>query len=312
MTRHTFAALGDSQTDDQNGWGIDGHRTWVPVLRELLVKQGANVRGRSFGVSGDTTTGALARVDDLVFYDTPDLAILYIGVNDPGNSISQVTTQANLQAMLKALKYGAAGTGLGTGVSVAGQANLPATGELGQRYVVLADTSSTGGAAAWHSSQAATITGAVASSGQAVWEFRRNLAGETGWGRVAIATTTPTAVKRIAVVSTNYLDYSTGGDTPSTPYATYTPVRAAQQAAVSAENVPIGGVASVIYVDLYALQRSRIVAGTDPDASTAGFNAATSWHVADTNQHHNAYGHSLVAEAVLEALPSAWVTALSA
>lgn len=308
--KHTLAALGDSQTDDQAGWGVDGFRTWVPVLADLLNRQGCKVRGRSFGISGDTTTQALARVDDLLFYDTPDLALIYAGVNDPGASITQAGTQANLQAQIKALKHGAKGSGLGTGVTVADQTALPATGELGQRYVVLSDASSTGGAAAWHTSQAATITGAGGSA-QTVWEYRYPLTGEAGWGRVATASTAPTAVKRVAVVSTNYLNWTTGGDTTGTPYATYATVRAAQQAAVTAENVAVGGVASVIYVDLYGFQRARILAGTDPNFAGGTYVQATSWHVADSNQHHNAYGHLLVAQSVLAALPAAWVTALA-
>lgn len=305
---HTIAASGDSQTDDQAGWGVDGFRTWLPVLADSLNRDGADVRGRSFGVGGDTTVQMLARVDDLLFYDVPALALAYGGVNDPGASITQAATQANLQAQIKALKHGAVGAGMGGGSTVADQNALPASGEMGQRYVVLNDTSTTGGAAAWHPTHAVTITGTQA--GQTVWEHRYPLAGATGWGRVATAATAPTVVPRIAVVSTNYLNFTTGGDTTSIPYASYAAVRAAQQAAVTAENVAVGGQPTVVYVDLYGFQRARIVAGTDPAFTGGTYDQARSWHVADSNQHHNAYGHMLVAQAVQAALPTSWLAAL--
>lgn len=311
MSKKTITVIGDSQTAYDPGWGVDGFRTWAPRLASGLRRDGyTNTQARAFGVGGDTTTQMLARVDTMQFYDTPTIGGIYGGVNDPGASISQATTQANIQAMIKSLKYGAIGDGLGGGVTVAGQANLPATGEMGQRYVVLSDTSTTGGAAAWLTSHAATITGTQA--GQTVWEHRYPLAGEAGWGRVALATTAPTKCQRIFVVSTNYLNYTTGGDTLVTPAATNATVRAAQQAAVTAENVAVGGVASVVYVDLYNFQKSRIQAGTDPDFSATAYVQATSWHVADTNQHHDTYGHLLVAQAVKAAFPAEWLTALAA
>lgn len=266
------------------------------------------VTARAFGNSGETSAQMLARIDSLLYHDTPAVAGIFGFPNDPTNSISQATTQANLQAMIKALKHGAIGAGYGNGATIASQTNLPATGEMGQRYVVLADTSTSGGVTGWHASHAATITGSLSGSPQAVWEYRYPLAGEAGWGRVATAATAPTVVPRIFVVGQGYLNWSTGGDTPTTPYATYTGIRAAAAAAVTAETTG-GAAGSVVFIDLYAYQKARITATTDPDASTAGFSAATSWHVADADIHHNAYGHLLVARAVAENLLSQWIAA---
>lgn len=315
MSRKTIAWGGDSQSDFSVAYGVAAWATCGPRLATNLNREGYATRTRAFGKAGDTTTQLLARADALFFYDTPTVGVLYIGVNDPGASITQAQTQANIQALIKVLKHRAIGDGLGGGSSVAGQANLPSTGEPGQRYVVLADTSTTGGAAAQNSAQAATITGSVNpdSNGQkqTVWEYRHPLAGEAGWGRVATAATAPTAVKKIIVVSTNYLNFTSGGDTPTTPYATYAPVRAAQQAAVAAENVnDTSGVATVVYADLYTLMKSRIAAGTDPDFSSVTYDQTRSWHYTSNNQHHSAYGHSLVAQAARAAMPNAWLPAL--
>jgi hypothetical protein len=308
MTTATLAAIGDSQTDYAAGFGNRPTRNWTQVLGTLLTAAGQPAQVRGYGISGDTSTGVLGRADVLQMHETPNVALIHIGVNDPGNSITQATTQANIQAVIKSLKYGAvgAGAGLGTGVSVAGQANLPANGLPGQRYVVLTDTSTTGGMAAWATGQAATITGTVSGSGQAVWEYRYPLAGEYGWGRVATATTAPTNCKRIVVVSTNYLNWTTGGDTLATPYASYVNVRAAQQAAVTAENVTVAGKPSVIYSDVYNFLRSRIVAGTDPDFSAVAYDQTRSWHYVLNNQHKSAYGHALDAQKLSSDILAAW------
>lgn len=303
--RITLAAIGDSQTDTDAAYGVPGYLCWPALLATGLKAEGIPARARNFGVSGDTTTQMLARFSSMFRYDTPDIGIIYGGVNDPGASITSGTTQSNLQAMCAALKHGAKGNGIASGSTVAGQATLPGDGEIGQRYVVLSDTSTTGGAVAWHPSHATTITGTNA--GVTVWEHRYPLAGEMGWGRVAISTTAPTAVKKIIVISTNYLNWTTGGDTLSTPYATYAPLRTAAQAAVTAENVTVGGVASVVYADLYNLQKSRIQAGTDPNFASVSYDQTKSWHIFVNNQHHSAYGHLLVAQAARGVIPSAWL-----
>jgi hypothetical protein len=241
-------------------------------------------------------------------FEIPDIALIHIGVNDPGNSITQATTQANIQAIIKSLKYGVngAGAGLGSGVSVAAPSNLPVNGAPGQRYIVLSDNSTTGGVGAKAAGQTPTITGTVSGSGQSVWEYRYPLSGEYGWGRIAVAGTPPTHCKNIVVVSPNYLNFTTGGDTLSTPYATYANIRTAQQAAVSAENVVVAGKPSVIYSDVYSFLRSRIVAGIDPDFSSVAYDQNRSWHYTQNNQHKSAYGHALDAEKISVDILSAW------
>lgn len=292
----TVVCFGDSQTDSDAGYGVHGFETWPAVLQESLKAAGVNARCRSFGVSGDTSAQMLARVQDAFVYGRPDCAVLYIGVNDSSG------TQANIQAAIKALKHRAIGDEYGSGPTVAGQASLPATGRLGQRYVVLSDTSSTGGMAAVDPRHHATITGAGGSA-QTVWEYRYSAAGELGWGRVATAATAPLTdvdgaplgVKYIVVVSTNYLNFTAGGDTPSTPYAANATIRTAQQAAVTAET---GNGTTVTYADLYAAQKALITGSSVPDFSAVAYDQTKSWHYKQDNQHHNAFGHSLVAATV--------------
>lgn len=296
----TLAALGDSQTQPW-GWGALPWQTWVPSVARNF---GASWRGRAFGVGGDTTTQILARSGIIHRYETPDMVAIYAGVNDPGASISQATTQNNLEALILVAKHGVKGDGEALTTVVADQTALPASGEPGQRYVVLSDTSTTGGMVkVANTTQAATITGTA--TGPTVWECRYSRAGELGWGRIAVRATAPTVCNKIVVVTANYLNYTTGGDTLTTPFATYAPVRQAQADAVTQQNVTVGGLPSVVLANLYAYQRARIVAGTDPDFSAVAYDQARSWHATQNNQHHNQYGHALVAECVTAAVVAA-------
>lgn len=309
----TLVALGDSQTDFGAGFGVRPSETHTYKTAQLL---GSKWLGRGFGVSGNKTLDLLARLDVALMYDIPTIAIAAIGVNDPG-TYTQAQTQANIQAMTMALKHGAMGPGAGLGgpVYVADVASLPATGVAGQRYVVLSDTDTTGGVAAWHSTHKANVTGSVAADGngqkQAVWEFRYPQAGARGWGRVAITGSVPTVVKKIMVTAPPYRNFTTGGDTPSTALALNVAIRAAQSAAVAAENVVISGEASVVYCDLYAFLRARIVAGTDLDFSTVSYDQTKSWHYTLNDQHYSAYGHLLQAQKQAADIQTAWPSLFS-
>lgn len=106
-------------------------------------------------------------------------------------------------------------------------------------------------------------------------------------------------VERILVVTAQFLNYSTNGDfdTSNNPKdettAYYSKVISAQKAAALSKNVPV--------CDLFNFLRNRIVSGKDERKSA-------SWHVDGTDQHFNAYGCELVAQAVYEKLDSlGWV-----
>lgn len=310
---NTLTSLGDSQTDFGAGFGVRPSETHASKTAQLL---GSEWLGRGFGVSGNKTPDLLTRLDVALMYDIPTIANLAIGVNDPG-TYTQSQTQTNIQAMIMALKHGAMGIGAGLGgpVTVADVASLPATGAAGQRYVVLSDTDTTGGAAAWHTTHKANVTGSVTADGngqkQAVWEFRYPLAGARGWGRVAVTGSIPTVVKKIMVTAPPYRNFTTGGDTPSTALAINVAIRAAQSAAVAAENVAVSGEPSVIYCDLHAFMRARIVAGTDPDFSAVAWDQTRAWHYTTNDQHYNAYGHLLQAQKQAADIQAAWPSLFS-
>lgn len=217
------------------------------------------------------------------------------GTTAPNN----IDTQAHIQAMIKALKFGAYGTTIGTGCGsvVQDQTCLPATGVLGSRFVVMNDTSSTGGVASNMASQATTITGG-GNNTQTVWEWRQNASGESGWGRVANVASAPTFCKKIIVIGNHYNNFSSGGDTLSTPIQAYDStngLRSKQIAAVNAEETSASGY--VTYVNLYTFLRNKIISGLDTQGSA-------SWHFADSNLHLNAYGNDLVSQCVFNTILS--------
>lgn len=318
---YRLTCSGDSQTAYGNGW-CPANMMWPHRLEDRLKLLGMSIAAENYGVSGDTTAQVLARMHQPFRFGVPDIGVHYAGVNDDGVVAASVTT-ANTQAAIKALKHGAYGTWhaadtgrgklpIGT-ASVSDPTALPANAQTGARAVCLADTVAVANGGATPNAALVTagkLAASVASipstsggnSGQSVWECCNAQAGVAGWHRVVNSdATAPTkGTNRIVVISTNYLNWTTGGDTPTTPLASRAAIRAATQAAVTAEQVDgTDGFHVVNYVDLYAYQKSLIMAGTFPDFSSVSYDATKSWHTLQNNQHHNALGNQLVMEAIV-------------
>ena len=93
-----IAALGDSLTQ---GFGLPVEQGFVPQLERWLTEQGHDVRLINAGVSGDTTTGGLSRVD-WTLTDDVDAMIVALGGNDLLRGIDPALSRANLDGILKA------------------------------------------------------------------------------------------------------------------------------------------------------------------------------------------------------------------
>jgi acyl-CoA thioesterase-1 len=92
--------LGDSITA---GLGLDSADALPARLQEELRKRGANVRVRNAGVSGDTTSGALRRVNFSVRPDT-DVCVVALGGNDLLEGADPKLVRANLEKIVKRLQ----------------------------------------------------------------------------------------------------------------------------------------------------------------------------------------------------------------
>jgi acyl-CoA thioesterase-1 len=92
--------LGDSITA---GYGL-GARDALPAQLQLaLARIGVQATVRGAGVSGDTTSGGLARLDFSVQDDTT-LCIVELGGNDLLQGLDPKTTRENLTAIVRRLK----------------------------------------------------------------------------------------------------------------------------------------------------------------------------------------------------------------
>jgi acyl-CoA thioesterase I len=94
-----IAAFGNSLTA---GYGLADAESFPQVLERFLRKRDLPVEVLNFGVSGDTTSGGLARLE-WSLADNPDMVILELGANDVLRGIAPARVRANLEAMLRIL-----------------------------------------------------------------------------------------------------------------------------------------------------------------------------------------------------------------
>ncbi len=93
-------ALGDSLTA---GFGLAAGQDFAQQLERALRKRGVSVTVLNAGVSGDTTSGALQRLD-WALGDKPRIAIVELGANDMLRGLDPELARSNLDAILTRLK----------------------------------------------------------------------------------------------------------------------------------------------------------------------------------------------------------------
>jgi acyl-CoA thioesterase-1 len=94
-----IVALGDSLTA---GYGLPDKDGFVPRLQAALAAKGIAAEIANAGVSGDTASDGLARLDWSVPQDT-DAVILELGANDMLRGIKPEVTRAAIDAILQRL-----------------------------------------------------------------------------------------------------------------------------------------------------------------------------------------------------------------
>lgn len=92
----TLLALGDSLTQ---GYGLPQDQGFVPQLQAWLQAQGADVTVVNAGVSGDTTSGGVSRLDWSLTPEV-DAMIVNLGGNDLLRGIDPAKSRANLDKIL--------------------------------------------------------------------------------------------------------------------------------------------------------------------------------------------------------------------
>jgi acyl-CoA thioesterase-1 len=96
----TLIAVGDSLTA---GLGVAETEAWPFLLQNLLQEKGYNWQIINAGVSGETSTGALARIK-WILAQKPDIVILETGANDGLRGIPVDVIEKNITQAIRMLQ----------------------------------------------------------------------------------------------------------------------------------------------------------------------------------------------------------------
>lgn len=99
--RPNILVLGDSLSA---GYGMDVDQSWPTLLQLRLEEQGYEHRVINASISGETTEGGAARIDDALDRFAPELIILELGANDGLRGFPPARLQENLEKIITAGK----------------------------------------------------------------------------------------------------------------------------------------------------------------------------------------------------------------
>lgn len=100
MAKATIVAVGDSLTA---GFGVNEEQAYPFLLEKKLQENGYNYRVINAGVSAETSSGTLSRIEWILTMD-PEIVILETGANDGLRGISTDLVEKNLREMLNILQ----------------------------------------------------------------------------------------------------------------------------------------------------------------------------------------------------------------
>ncbi len=95
-----IVCMGDSLTA---GYRVDESEAYPALLAERLRQEGYDYEVINAGVSGETSSGALARLDWMLTLE-PDIVILETGANDGLRAVDPSLTRRNIEAIVTRLK----------------------------------------------------------------------------------------------------------------------------------------------------------------------------------------------------------------
>jgi acyl-CoA thioesterase I len=99
-TQKTMVVFGDSLSA---GYGLQPGQSYVDVLQRKLDAEGYGWRVVNLGISGDTTSGGIARIQTATA-QKPALVLLELGGNDGLRGLPLPMTRENLEQMVIALQ----------------------------------------------------------------------------------------------------------------------------------------------------------------------------------------------------------------
>lgn len=98
---HRILVVGDSLSAE---YGLVRGSGWVALLDRRLASERGGATVVNASISGDTTSGGLARLPSLLREHKPDLVLLELGANDALRGLPLAMTRANLAEMARLAK----------------------------------------------------------------------------------------------------------------------------------------------------------------------------------------------------------------
>ncbi|CAM3706933.1 Esterase TesA [Bordetella tumulicola] len=92
----TLLVVGDSLSAE---YGLKRGSGWVDLLAKRLSEQYPNFQVANASISGDTTSGGMARLPALLERHHPDIVVIELGSNDALRGLSLQMTEKNLRGM---------------------------------------------------------------------------------------------------------------------------------------------------------------------------------------------------------------------
>lgn len=99
--RPIILAFGDSLTE---GYGLEKSQSYPALLQKRIDEAGLRYRVVNAGISGDTTSGGLSRIEVALNLGQVEFMVLELGPNDMLRGGDLKLARANLEGMIKAAK----------------------------------------------------------------------------------------------------------------------------------------------------------------------------------------------------------------
>jgi acyl-CoA thioesterase-1 len=97
-TAKSIVVLGDSISAS---YGIEVTEGWVALLQKKLNEKHSDCIISNESISGDTTAGGLARIDNVLKLHKPNIVIIELGANDGLRGLSPALIKSNLAEMIR-------------------------------------------------------------------------------------------------------------------------------------------------------------------------------------------------------------------
>lgn len=98
---NTLLIFGDSLSA---GYGLKEHEGWAHLLKQRIAQDYPTYQVVNASISGETTTGGLARLEKTLDKFKPTIVLLELGANDGLRGLPIPQMQRNLQTMIQQIK----------------------------------------------------------------------------------------------------------------------------------------------------------------------------------------------------------------